>query len=1381
MSILENAEKSRKTRFSVGIVDDVSHTSLPEYIGRPLPVKSSNRVTSSVFFAMASDGTVSANKNAVALIGNNTDLYVQGHIWNDSKKAGGVTISHLRFSPDGVINQPYEITSADFVCVSEPTWAKKFPAAIMARIKSGGTLLLNTHCKSTDSLEKFLPREMMADIARKRVELYTIDARLVAKESGLKSSLTNNVIQSAFFKLALGSIFDYESRALPLLEESVRKTYAKKGEAVVLKNLSALRAAPEALVRITVPHSKWMALTESSPDSSTLPETYQNLSLPIGRMEGDNLPVSSLDPYGRFATGMTQFEKRGIATSIPIVDMNKCTQCNLCSLICPHAAIRPFLISPQESESAPFDMKPARGSGEVQGFNFRIQVSPLDCTGCEACSYTCPDDALTMTPVSDVLVEREGVLWEFATTKLPERSGRNATRDNPKSSQFGLPYLEFSGACAGCGETPYAKLITQLFGQRMVIANASGCSGVWGAAAAFSSYTKNSHGEGPAWGRSLYEDAAEYGLGIATALQTRRDVLKQRVDGLIDPSREFVTQLNPELVQLLWQWTNGGKDNPELSQDVSRSVLPMIESELTKLIHTPSPILHDHLLTIQGLYKEFVKTAVFVFGGDGWAYDIGFGGLDHVLASGTDLNIVVFDTEGYANTAGQVSKATNISAVQKFAPTGKRTPKKNLAEMAMTYGYVYVASVAVGAMPQQTVRAFREAEAYPGPSLVLCYSPCIEHKIMFPRGLSRLSDEMVKAVKTGYWPVFRFLPQTEQFILDGPKRITAPVTELTGVEDRFQILHRTHPEDAKSLANELQEWVHKHHASLVQKAKRRGEDMEDGKPIQIIYASETGNAADLAERFRQMCSDRGLRATVTDMSELDSWADIDQTTPLVVMCSTAGDGVIPGSGVEFYESIGKSESSSSGSYTVFALGDSSYTYFNEAGKKFDYALANLGMTRFAPIGLGDDKDMEKYETKFEEWIPSVWKALKVEESLIPAMSREQKFRIKFIPPSPVVASHTPPLVRPLGFELEVVANRHVTPDTEKDRKIVHVTLQEKHAGDLSYHLGDALAVYPRNPHRVVIDLLEHMRIDPNTSLVITACKDKKLASLANLPSRVYDIFSQLLDVSSRPAKSFVDALGELTQRTIIVGDSVAATQNSVKEFDWTANMARLIEITPHVKPRLYSIASSCRAAPAGQVDVLVVQHKWAGTNSGLCSSFIQGLKPGDTVMSAVTAGTFHLPSSHSAPMVMAGVGTGIAPFRAFIQDRLFEKHKGRPFGPVAVFYGCRNEKVDYAFGEEFEELEKQGVVSLLAPAFSRDQKEKIYIQQRIRENASEVYRSLITENGYFYLCGQAGHMADQVGEALTDAFVAGGGISRVEAESLLQELKDNNRISRELY
>ncbi|EER08083.1 pyruvate:ferredoxin oxidoreductase, putative, partial [Perkinsus marinus ATCC 50983] len=652
-AVFENLKQPRPVEnFSVGIEDDVTHRSIK--VG-PEPDVSAPGTRQCLFWGMGSDGTVSANKSAIKLIADNTDQYVQAYFAYDSKKSGGCTISHLRFGPEK-IESPYAIMNADYIAVSQRTWPHKFPRVIVETLKPGGIAVFNSASKTAEEFLAEMPEAVINQLGEKEAHIYTIDASKVARENGLGRH-TNNVLAAVFFKLA--DIIPYES-AEKLLKDAMKKAYSAKGEDLVQRNYKGVDAAIANLVEIQYDPKVFSTYSKPEDVDPTRPAFCTDLMDRLNALEGNNLPVSSFDPRGHYPPATTQYEKRGVALTIPIVDMDKCTQCNKCSAICPHAAIRPFLISQLEADVAPkaFDMRMAKGGNDVAGMMYRIQVAPEDCTGCEACSWACPDNALTMTPLEDV-VEVQRPNWSFAIS-LPSR-GYMVDRHTLKGSQFQQPMLEFSGACEGCGETPYAKLVTQLFGERMVIANASGCSSVWAGTAAFNPLAVNDKGQGPAWGRSLFEDAAEYGLGMARAVQERRLNLKEKVQELVD-DEEYKALLSPELDNACHEWLEKYNDSV-ICQELSGEIPGMLENT-SALREVP---LVQEILSMRDL---FPKVSQWVWGGDGWAYDIGFGGLDHVLASQTDLNVLVMDTEGYSNTGGQVSKSTNLGAVQKFAPTG---------------------------------------------------------------------------------------------------------------------------------------------------------------------------------------------------------------------------------------------------------------------------------------------------------------------------------------------------------------------------------------------------------------------------------------------------------------------------------------------------------------------------------------------------------------------------------------------------------------------------------------------------------------------------------------------------------------------------------------
>ena len=759
--------------FTVGINDDVTRTSLA--IDEMIDVAPEG-TTRCKFYGLGSDGTVGANKNSIKIIGDHTDLYAQGYFEYDSKKSGGITISHLRFGKSP-IKSSYLIDQAEFIACHNSSYVTRYD--MLGEAKEGGTFLLN--CSWSDSeLEKELPAFVKNQIAQKHLKFYTIDGLKIAKESGSAKS-TNMVMQAAFFKLA--NIIPYEE-AEKYMKAAVLKTYGKKGEKVVNANNAAIENAIKGLHEVKVP-AEW-ATTDKG---AALPEVtdnqyYESFIRPIIAQKGNTLPVSAFNVSGVVPTGTTKFEKRGIAVEVPVWQSENCIQCNQCSLVCPHACIRPVLIDENEKTPDGFVTKPATG---VKGAKYRIQVSPLDCTGCGSCANVCPakQKALVMTP-ADKVNETEN--WEFAEKVSQVESGLN--KFSVKGSQFEQPLFEFSGACAGCGETPYVKLITQLFGDRMVIANATGCSSIYGGSAPTCPYTTNKDGHGPAWANSLFEDNAEFGFGINLAYLQRRN----KVTDLLNQVLEIGTA-KMKVAAKLWL---DNKFDAEGSKKAAQAVkTEIIENARGKV----RPIANE----LAKMEDCLVKKSVWIFGGDGWAYDIGYGGLDHVLASGEDVNVLVLDTEVYSNTGGQASKASPTGAVAKFAAAGKRIKKKDLGMMAMSYGYVYVAQVGMGANMNQLVKAVSEAEAYHGPSLIIAYAPCINHGI----DMSNPQQIIKEAVDCGYWQLYRYNPALAEegknpFIMDS-KAPTGSYQEFLRKETRYTSLLKTKPEIAEKLFERAEE------------------------------------------------------------------------------------------------------------------------------------------------------------------------------------------------------------------------------------------------------------------------------------------------------------------------------------------------------------------------------------------------------------------------------------------------------------------------------------------------------------------------------------------------------------------------------------------------
>ena len=776
-AVYKNLEqKEPKNHFTVGIHDDITDSSLDfsyQYSAAP------EGTVSCKFWGLGSDGTVGANKNSIKIIGDHTDMYVQGYFFYDSKKSGGITVSHLRFGKTP-IQSAYLIDAADFVQCSNPSYITRYN--MTGDIKENGTFLFNTSAKSAEELENVLPAFVKRDIANKNIKLYVIDAIKIAAELGLRGR-TNTILQSAFFKVA--NIIPYE-QAVDFMKKMAYKSFAKKGDAVVQMNYNAIDSAAANLVEIKVPES-WKTTEQGAPLAEVAGNDYfKNVVHPILVLEGDKLPSSAFNADGSVPTGTTKYEKRGVAVNVPKWDASKCIQCNQCSFVCPHACIRPVVIDAGKDKPASFVTKEMIGN---KGAEFRMQVSPLDCMGCGVCADICPakEKALTMVPFGSI-VEEETVNYEFSET-LPEKDVSacpGCKAGTVKGSQFKKPLFEFSGACAGCGETPYVKLITQLFGDRMVVANATGCSSIYGGSAPTCPYTTNKAGHGPAWANSLFEDNAEFGYGINLAYSARRTKIEEEMRAAMD-------SVNDATKAAFEEWLNN-KDDAEGSKAAAEKVKAAMASEKAEGL--------DYL---KGNLDCLVKPSVWIFGGDGWAYDIGYGGLDHVLAMGENVNVLVLDTEVYSNTGGQASKSTPTGSVAKFAAAGKRVKKKDLGMMAMSYGYVYVAQCSMGANKQQLLNALTEAEKYDGPSLIICYAPCINHGI----NMTKSQEEEKKAVDCGYWQLYRFNPALAE---EGKNPFTLDSKEPTGDykafllgETRYSSLMKARPDTAEALFKKTEE------------------------------------------------------------------------------------------------------------------------------------------------------------------------------------------------------------------------------------------------------------------------------------------------------------------------------------------------------------------------------------------------------------------------------------------------------------------------------------------------------------------------------------------------------------------------------------------------
>ncbi|WP_317854147.1 pyruvate:ferredoxin (flavodoxin) oxidoreductase [Chakrabartyella piscis] len=765
-----------KNHFTMGIVDDVTNTSLE--VGKEISVTEGDGTISCKFWGLGADGTVGANKNSIKIIGDHTDMYAQAYFSYDSKKSGGITQSHLRFGKKP-IRSTYLVKTADFVACHKQEYVHLYD--MVTELNDGGTFLLNTNW-SVAELDEKLPAKLKKQLVEKKAKFYIIDGTAIAGEIGLGNRI-NTVLQSAFFKLA--EIIPSE-QAIEYMKGAITKSYGKKGEAILNMNYAAVDKGAEGIVEVAVPAEWANAVDAEAGVARKTTDFVKNVVEPMNAQEGDSLPVSAFSGRedGTFPCGTSAYEKRGVAVDVPEWIPENCIQCNQCAYVCPHAAIRPVLVSDAELANAPeaFVAVAAKGAGFGE-LKYRMQVSTLDCLGCHSCAEVCPSPkkALVMKPLATQEIEIAN--WDFAIDEV-EHKANPMNKASVKGSQFEQPLLEFSGACAGCGETPYAKLITQLFGDRMYVANATGCSSIWGGSAPSMPYTTNKDGRGPAWANSLFEDNAEFGLGMATAVKQMREGLKDRLENL--------KAIDASFAEVADAWVSTMKDG-EASRAASDAVVAAVSAYAGDNAEVKEIVGY-----IMDNKDQLVKKSQWIFGGDGWAYDIGYGGLDHVLASGEDVNVMVFDTEVYSNTGGQASKSTPVGAVAQFAASGKKIRKKDLGMMAMSYGYVYVAQVAMGADKNQVVKAMMEAEQYDGPSLIIAYAPCINHGIK----MSAAQNEIKRAVEAGYWHMYRFNPAVEEgknpFTLDS-KEPTASFRDFLMSEVRYSSLLRTFPEEAEIL------------------------------------------------------------------------------------------------------------------------------------------------------------------------------------------------------------------------------------------------------------------------------------------------------------------------------------------------------------------------------------------------------------------------------------------------------------------------------------------------------------------------------------------------------------------------------------------------------
>ncbi|MGM9769234.1 MAG: pyruvate:ferredoxin (flavodoxin) oxidoreductase, partial [Candidatus Cryptobacteroides sp.] len=786
VAVFDNLELNEpKNDFTIGIVDDVTFKSLP--IKNEISIVKPG-TTECKFFGLGSDGTVGANKNTIKIIGSHTDKYCQGYFDYDSKKSGGYTCSHLRFG-DLPIKAPYLVSTPDFVACHVPSYLRKYD--VLKGIKDGGTFLLNSLWNAEETVKR-LPDFVKATLAKKHVKFYIIDATKIASEIGL-GGRTNTILQSAFFKIT--GIIPYED-AVKYMKDAIVKSYGKKGENIVNMNYAAVDRGGE-YTQVEVP-AEWASITAKfeNPNKDRLaPEFVKGIADVVNSQAGDTLPVSSFMPYadGTMPAGTAAFEKRGVAVKVPVWNPETCIQCNTCAFVCPHAAIRPFLLTDEEAAAVPAGLKLAQGKAVLKDYKYAISISVDDCTGCGNCADVClsKDKSLVMESYLDQTSEQSN--FDYLNSKVGYKDTVVNKAQNLKNAQFAQPLFEFSGACAGCGETPYIKNITQLFGDHMMIANATGCSSIYGASFPASPYCTNAEGHGPAWANSLFEDFCEFGLGMKLGSDRARETVANLMTQGLQCSC-----CSDEMKALFQQWLDN-RENYAVTREVADKLIPLMEAcgcdTCKKLLE----------------YKNYIPSrSQWIFGGDGASYDIGYGGLDHVLASGENVNILVLDTEVYSNTGGQSSKSTPAGAIAKFAASGKKIRKKDLGMMAMSYGYVYVAQVAMGASPVQYMNAIKEAEAYDGPSLIIAYAPCINHGLKAGMGLSQKEEKL--AVECGYWHLYRYNPTLEgtdknPFSLDSKEPDWTKFQDFLKGEVRFASLYKLYPDRAAELLQKTEEFA----------------------------------------------------------------------------------------------------------------------------------------------------------------------------------------------------------------------------------------------------------------------------------------------------------------------------------------------------------------------------------------------------------------------------------------------------------------------------------------------------------------------------------------------------------------------------------------------
>ncbi|KAL7544095.1 hypothetical protein ACHAXR_013545 [Thalassiosira sp. AJA248-18] len=1383
MSVINNLMRNDVERiqhpFTVGIIDDVTHLSLP--LGKevtPLP----ESVTQCVFWGFGSDGTVGANHEAVKIIGEyRPDMSVQAYFEYDAKKSSGWTISHLRFSntDSDSLSAPYRVQDgrAHYVACHNESYVEANKFDVVKFIRKGGTFFLNTKIaalppdRRLKALESKISPKVLRTLAQRNIKFYIMDAASLAAKYGLKGKI-NMICMSAFFRLS--GVLPIEE-AISLLKKSITKTYSYKGEDVVRKNHELLDACsdPQFMIAVDIP-SRWKraTLTEEKRayskrhvaliDDEKTRKFMEDIAEPVRCLEGDSIPISKfLENHmlgGVMQPGTTRYEKRRPNPSnlIPTWNANACTQCNQCVAVCPHAAIRPFIVTREEAENAPhpshFSTVKALGT-ELAGKRYTLQISPLDCTGCNACVEACPESpkALEMGDVEAVLLSGGEQNWEYAD-KLPER-GDLVDKYTLKGSQFQVPLMEFSGACSGCGETPYFKMLTQLFGERMVIANATGCSTIWGGSFPSNPYTVSKKTlRGPAWANSLFEDNAEYGFGMFSAMRHRRERLIKLVEEYVhdhelsdnaDKDKEEM-----DLVALFHEWLDCRDEKTDKCTILFDKMKPLFQFLLfdaNKGAHT------RHYFKLEQIYSDrdmFPKLSQWIVGGDGWAYDIGYGGLDHVEAfAANDVNVLVVDTEMYSNTGGQQSKATPAGASVKFAVGGKQQTKKPMGEIFMTYEHVYVASVCLSNQAH-LLQALIEADRHPGPSFIVAYAPCIQQQVR-PEGLNDMFDECRYAVDSGYWPLYRYNPGLidegkNPFILDS-KKLRREVTSFLKREGRFINLRKKHPEIADELFEKMNRDVHHRMELMLNRASGYKQfSTKDEASVQVLFASETGTAQRLARDFSDACT---LSHGADCLNDIDP-DDLDCKTSIFFI-ATCGQGAMPQNGGAFYKALcARKEPFPEGTtFAVMGLGDSSYYFFCKAAKELETAMLNLGAKCILPMGTGDDAAAEGLEEGLHQWLDKVWPCLDLDppKEVPHIIPTELVFSKRAVIPEKEDDKAISQYYESLHAKSIPVSKVQPLSEGGHNRDFISFTLDTGH--DLVYEPGDSLEIFPSNDPIRVVEFLHEYSPDYDERTVIKLNRSFGIHGEVSLGS----LFTNVLDLFGKPTMHFLQQLAtfesnDVTRQSIL--DVETLKKMSLEEGVTFADLLllyksvhpplpALLAMIPPIKGRAYSITSAPSSSPDSIELCILIDTWWCeeGMRYGLTCDMLRKLHEGDSIWCRVKPGSME-PPTHKQPVVCVGIGSGLAPHLAFLRDRVHAANVGMEVAPFSLYFGNRFEAREFLYRSELEQIAADhGSWFKLHTAFSRDTVgKKVYVQDLVAIT-EDAYNHLLKNQGMLYVCG----------------------------------------------